>query len=172
MLLAVTVTPTIMSVVYPLVFFLYLLVEQPRPPKSAWIAIIFYVEAVITFKFVARKFVTPDVRFFVNDYSGMGQIFKNGLHIEAGGIFFDILILASLLWHRRILYYRGLWDLTDAEERYLLRPKVTGQAVVTPSDAATVTDPTGLASFDVVSAKEQLAAADAVIGLIAHRLDT
>lgn len=172
MLLAVTVTPTIMSVVYPLVLFLYLLVEQPRPPKSAWIALIFYVEAVITFKFVARKFVTPDVRFFVNDYSGKGEIFKNGLHIQAGGIFFDILVLASLLWHRRILYYRGLWDLTDAEERYLLRPKVTGRAVVTPSDAATVTDPTGLAPFDVVSAEEQLAAADAVIGLNAHRLES
>lgn len=172
MLLAVTVTPTILSVVYPLVLFLYLLVEQPRPPKSAWIALLLYVEAVITFKFVARKFVTPDVRFFVNDYSGKGEIFKNGLHIQAGGIFFDILVLASLLWHRRILYYRGLWDLTDAAERYLLRPKVTGRAVVTPSDAVSVTDPSGMASIDVVSAEDQLADADAVIGLNALRLES
>lgn len=172
MLLAVTVTPTIMSVVYPLVLFLYLLVEQPRPPKSAWIALLLYVEAVIAFKFVARKFVTPDVRFFVNDYSGKGEIFKNGLHIQAGGIFFDVLVLASLLWHRRILYYRGLWDLTDAEERLLLRPKVAGRAVVTPSDAVTVTDPSGMAFLDVVSAEDQLADADAVIGLNAHRLES
>lgn len=172
MLLAVTVTPTILSVVYPLVLFLYLLVEQPRPPKSAWIALLFYVEAVIAFKFVARKFVTPDVRFFVNDYSGKGEILKNGLHIQAGGIFFDILVLASLLWHRRILYYRGLWDLTDAEERLLLRPKVTGRAVATPSDAVTMTDPSGIANLDVVSAEHQLADADFVIELNAHRLDS
>lgn len=171
MLLAVAVTPTILSVVYPLVLFLYLLVEQPRPPKSAWIALLFYVEAVITFKFVARKFVTPDVRFFVNDYSGKGEIFKNGLHIQAGGIFFDILVLVSLLWHRRILYYRGLWDLTDAEERLLLRPKVTSRAVATPSDAVAVTDPSGLPAVDVVSAERQLAEADEVIRQNAHRLE-
>ncbi|GAB0490096.1 hypothetical protein MMPV_001328 [Pyropia vietnamensis] len=172
MLLAVAVTPTIMSVVYPLVLFLYLLVEQPRPPKSAWIALIFYVEAVITFKFVARKFVTPDVRFFVNDYSDKGEIFKNGVHIQAGGIFFDILVLVSLLWHRRILYYRGLWDLTDAEERHLLRPKVTSRAVATPSDAVAVTDPSGLPAGDVMSAEMQLADADWVIVQNAHRLES
>jgi len=171
MLLAVTVSPTLTSVVYPLVLFLYLLVEQPRPPKTAWIALLLYVEMVITFKFVARKFVSPPVRFFVSDYSDAGKITQWDLSVQAGGVFFDILILVSLLWHRRILYYRGLWDLTGAEERLLLRPKVTAHAVSTPDDAAVINEPSVVPGADVVSAEQQLADADAVIGINASRLE-
>jgi len=171
MLLAVTVSPTLSAVLYPLVLFLYLLVEQPRPPKSAWIALLLYVEMVITFKFVARKFASPSVRFFVSDYSDAGKITQWNLSVQAGGVFFDILILVALLWHRRILYYRGLWDLTGAEERLLLRPKVTAHAVDTPDDAAVINEPSVVPPMDVVSAEQQLAEADAVIGINALRLE-
>eukprot|EP00172_Hildenbrandia_rubra_P002041 Plantae.Rhodophyta-Hildenbrandia_rubra.ctg2701.p1 GENE.Plantae.Rhodophyta-Hildenbrandia_rubra.ctg2701~~Plantae.Rhodophyta-Hildenbrandia_rubra.ctg2701.p1 ORF type:complete len:1329 (+),score=139.93 Plantae.Rhodophyta-Hildenbrandia_rubra.ctg2701:195-3989(+) len=143
MVLAVVQTPSILSLVYPLILFLYLIPEQPRPPKAAWNFLMLYVYGVILFKYLARKpdLVTcsENVSFFGVTLAASGAKAKADLLdfrvcTIATGIFYDILVLLSLLWHRMFLYYRGLWDLRENEEDLRLRQRIRGRRCPAPSE--------------------------------------
>eukprot|EP00177_Eucheuma_denticulatum_P008655 GFKZ01015746.1.p1 GENE.GFKZ01015746.1~~GFKZ01015746.1.p1 ORF type:complete len:2107 (+),score=259.28 GFKZ01015746.1:133-6321(+) len=141
MLLAAIANPSITTVVYPLVVFLYLIVEQPRPPKQAWTVLMVYVCFNIAFKFVFRSpyftFCNADVPFFGLDTSinpPSVLLFENCA--PAAGIGFDIFVLLALLGHRAVLYSRGVWDLVMSEEDMLLRSEIRGQELDTPAEMA------------------------------------
>lgn len=143
MLLAAIVNPSITTVVYPLVVFLYLIVEQPRPPKQAWTVLMVYVCFNIAFKFVFRSpyftFCNADIPFFGLDTANNPPsvlLFKNCA--PAAGIGFDIFVLLALLGHRAVLYSRGVWDLVMSEEDMLLRSEIRGQELDTPPEMAYV----------------------------------
>lgn len=143
MILAAVVAPSIFTLVYPIVLFLYLVLEQPRPPKQAWTTLILYVYAVIIVKYVGRKgevvACTPSVPFVATSglsptSSAQPGVKNTHMCSMASGIFFDILVLLALLWHRALLYYRGLWDLPQSEEELRLRKDVKCTAITTPDD--------------------------------------
>ena len=128
MLLATIVNPTELTSVYPLCLFLYLILEQPRPPKKVWQFLMLYVCLVISGKYVARGWDSCDEQFFT---ANIGEGNKSQVCRIASGIFFDILIFLSLLWHRTILYNRGLWDLQSSEEDMLLTNEIQGEKIET-----------------------------------------
>lgn len=125
MLLASIVNPNELTVMYPLLLFLYLILEQPRPPKRVWQFLMCYVCLNIMAKFVLRETQENCANIFATNRPGLG------LCKVAGGIFFDILTFLSLLWHRTVLYYRGLWDLQSTEEDMLLTNQIHGEKVET-----------------------------------------
>ena len=127
MLLATIVNPTELTAVYPLVLFLYLIVEQPRPPKIVWQFLMSLVCFVITGKYVVREWHGCHEKFFVAEaVETQREVCR-----MASGIFFDILVFLALLWHRTILYNRGLWDLQSSEEDMLLTNEIHGERVET-----------------------------------------
>lgn len=140
MLLAAIANPSITTVVYPLIVFLYLIVEQPRPPKQAWTILMVYVCFAIAFKYVLRspqfRFCDTSVPFFGHGGSeDCNPSVRNFDHCApAAGIGFDIFVLLALLGHRAVLYSRGLWDLGMSEEDMLLRSEIRGQELDTPSE--------------------------------------
>lgn len=140
MLLAAIANPSIMTVVYPLVIFLYLIVEQPRPPKQAWTVLMIYVCFAIAFKYVFRspqfQFCDKSIPFFGHgaqeNSNPSVRNFENCA--PAAGIGFDMFVLLALLGHRAVLYSRGVWDLVMSEEDMLLRSEIRGEELETPTD--------------------------------------
>jgi len=140
MLLATVVNPTELVAFYPLVLFLYLILEQPRPPRKVWQLLMVLVCAIITGKYVFRELFNCPYVFFgdakVDDPLECTE--KPNCNSDvcriSSGIFFDILVFLALLWHRTVLYNRGLWDLQTSEEDMLLTNKIEGKKVDTPAD--------------------------------------
>lgn len=138
MVLAAIMNPSITTIAYPLAVFLYLIVEQPRPPKHAWTVLLVYVCCAIAFKYVFRSksipFCESDVPFFALGGNGNGsEASVRNLNdcAPAAGIGFDIFILLALLGHRAVLYSRGVWDLVMSEENMLLRSEIRGHELDT-----------------------------------------
>lgn len=127
MLLAAVVNPSQLTALYPLTLFLYLILEQPRPPKQVWQFLMCYVCVVMTTKYILRE--THDCAIFFVPKNPPAELCR-----ASSGMFFDILVFLSLLWHRTVLYYRGLWDLQSTEEDMLLINQIHGVKIETDSD--------------------------------------
>lgn len=140
MVFAAIINPSVTTIAYPIVVFLYLIVEQPRPPKQAWTALMVYVCCVIAFKYVFRSQYIPlcnsKVPFFdINEADRSGASLQNFEDCApAAGIGFDIFVLLALLGHRAVLYSRGVWDLVMSEEDMLLRSEIRGHEMATSLD--------------------------------------
>lgn len=137
MVFAAIINPSITTIAYPVVVFLYLIVEQPRPPKHAWTALMVYVCCVIAFKYGFRSqyipFCSSGVPFFeITAADRSVPSLQNFTDCApAAGIGFDIFILLALLGHRAVLYSRGVWDLVMSEEDMLLRSEIRGHELDT-----------------------------------------
>lgn len=160
MILAVVIAPSVLTIVYPIVMFVYLVLEQPRPPKQAWTLLILYVYFVILWKYFGRKFeffkCEPPVAFFwfyrsTSEAKHVPNVSDTHICAVSVGIFFDILVLLSLLWHRTILYYRGLWDRSNRQRRVIqcVREQVTRKDMQFQgfAPAPTASPRTGLPEF-------------------------
>eukprot|EP00871_Galdieria_phlegrea_P001756 jgi/Galph1/2581/GphlegSOOS_G1260.1 len=120
MVLAFLMNRTLLTFVYVMYLFLYLFIESPRPRRNAWLCLLTYVEAVIVFKLVV---LLPAL---ANERNGIAASTCGGVHYFyianskintvtvctlGTGIFFDVLILFSIMLHRIYLWTQGLWDL-------------------------------------------------------------
>ncbi len=55
MVLAAVLAPSVLTLVYAVILFLYLILGRPRSPRTSWTALIVYVYAVLLLKKIGRK---------------------------------------------------------------------------------------------------------------------
>jgi len=94
-------------------------IEWPRPRRAAWMCLLTYVEAVIVFKLVVLlpALANPTVGVAAKSCGGVHYFYIANSKINTvtictlgTGVFFDVLVLFSILLHRVYLWSQGLWD--------------------------------------------------------------
>lgn len=117
MVLNVLMSGSVVSLVYPILTFLWALLSTPRPSKAFWVFIITYTEVLIIIKYV---FQFPFIPWNVNmlDRTAEKEVFDVpyvfGIEKKDSYAVFDIILLFCLFIHRSVLKQHGLWK--DAEQ--------------------------------------------------------
>ncbi|TGZ63042.1 hypothetical protein CRM22_007115 [Opisthorchis felineus] len=102
----------ILSLVYPLVVFLWGMLSVPRPTKTFWIFLITYTEVVIVIKYIFQfRFITFNDPSLKPADSAEALWIPRLLGVEKSGHYaiFDLVQLISLFLHRGFLKNDGLW---------------------------------------------------------------
>nr|QQY02591.1 piezo-type mechanosensitive ion channel component [Cryptocotyle lingua] len=133
-----------LSLVYPLVVFLWGMLSVPRPTKTFWIFLITYTEVVIVIKYIFQfKFITfndPWIRLAdSSEATWLPRLF--GVEKNNDYAILDLVQLITLFLHRGFLKNDGLWrdhtefaqDLELAAERNKLAERVQNGEKVDPA---------------------------------------
>ncbi|KAF7244690.1 Piezo-type mechanosensitive ion channel component 1 [Varanus komodoensis] len=143
------VTGSVISVVLPILVFLWAMLSIPRPSKRFWMTAIVYTEAMVVLKYLFQFGFFP-----WNSYTALvrseGRPFFPprilGLEKTDSYIKYDLVQLLALFFHRSLLLSYGLWD---HEEDVLAKQPEAAEAS---------------ASAESVGKAESLAQADAEAG--------
>ena len=115
MILNHMVNSSIISLAYPMSIFCYALLEYPRPPKIYWKICLIYTLSLLSIKFIINlNFLKEDERFY--DFIRESDDYKLGLKLYQDTyspefcfyIFFDALVVISLLLNNYILQFKDL----------------------------------------------------------------
>ncbi|KAK2851179.1 hypothetical protein Q5P01_007455 [Channa striata] len=112
------VSASLLSLILPILIFLWAMLSVPRPTKRFWMTAIIYTELTVVVKYFFQFGFFP---WTTSAYRGINAdrpfALPNILGIEKkdGYVLFDLIQLLALFFHRSILKCHGLWDNKEVE---------------------------------------------------------
>ncbi|XP_053247692.1 piezo-type mechanosensitive ion channel component 2-like [Podarcis raffonei] len=121
------VSASILTLVLPILIFLWAMLSIPRPTKFFWMTAIIYTEVTVVVKYFSQFGFFPwTTKAYCGVYAEEPLALPNiaGIEKKDGYVHFDLVQLLALFFHRYILKCYGLWDskgvsIPDAEEKNL-----------------------------------------------------
>uniref|UniRef100_A0A3B4CVA5 Piezo-type mechanosensitive ion channel component n=1 Tax=Pygocentrus nattereri TaxID=42514 RepID=A0A3B4CVA5_PYGNA len=107
------VTASVISLVLPILTFLWAMLAVPRPSKSFWMTAIVYTEVMVVVKYLFQFGFYPWNSVRVTNMNKNDPFFIPrilGLEKTDNYIRYDLLQLLALFFHRSLLQRYGLWD--------------------------------------------------------------
>ncbi|KAK1898996.1 Piezo-type mechanosensitive ion channel component 2, partial [Dissostichus eleginoides] len=111
------VTASFLSLILPILIFLWAMLSVPRPTKRFWMTAIIYTELTVVVKYFFQFGFFP---WTTSAYRGINAerpfALPNIIGVEKkdGYVLFDLIQLLALFFHRSILKCHGLWDNKEA----------------------------------------------------------
>ncbi|XP_042564868.1 piezo-type mechanosensitive ion channel component 2 [Clupea harengus] len=112
------VSASLLSLLLPILIFMWAMLSVPRPTKRFWMTAIIYTEMIVVVKYFCQFGFFP---WTTSAYRGINaeQPFAVpnivGVEKKDGYVLFDLLQLLALFFHRSILKCHGLWDNKEVE---------------------------------------------------------
>ncbi|KAK5863316.1 hypothetical protein PBY51_000354 [Eleginops maclovinus] len=112
------VTASFLSLILPILIFLWAMLSVPRPTKRFWMTAIIYTELTVVVKYFFQFGFFP---WTTSAYRGINAerpfALPNIIGVEKkdGYVLFDLIQLLALFFHRSILKCHGLWDNKEVE---------------------------------------------------------
>ncbi|XP_056158031.1 piezo-type mechanosensitive ion channel component 2-like, partial [Lampris incognitus] len=112
------VSASLLSLILPILIFLWAMLSVPRPSKRFWMTAIVYTELTVVVKYFFQFGFFPWTTFA---YRGINAerpfALPNIIGVEKkdGYVLFDLIQLLALFFHRSILKCHGLWDNKEVE---------------------------------------------------------
>ncbi|XP_067327164.1 piezo-type mechanosensitive ion channel component 1 isoform X1 [Anolis sagrei] len=116
------VTASVVSVVLPILVFLWAMLSIPRPSKRFWMTAIVYTEVMVVVKYLFQFGFFPWNSYSIlvrNDAKAFFPPRILGVEKTDNYIKYDLIQLMALFFHRSLLLSYGLWD---HEEDVLAKP--------------------------------------------------
>ncbi|KAH1182432.1 hypothetical protein KIL84_010186 [Mauremys mutica] len=107
------VSASVLTLILPILIFLWAMLSIPRPTKFFWMMAIVYTEITVVVKYFAQFGFFP---WTTKLYCGINAeepfVLPNivGIEKKDGYVHFDLVQLLALFFHRSILKCHGLWD--------------------------------------------------------------
>ncbi|XP_041801905.1 piezo-type mechanosensitive ion channel component 2 [Chelmon rostratus] len=131
------VSASFLSLILPILIFLWAMLSVPRPSKRFWMTAIIYTELTVVVKYFFQFGFFP---WTTSAYRGINAdrpfALPNIIGVEKkdGYVLFDLIQLLALFFHRSILKCHGLWDNKEVEmpdffkkmKRKVEKKKMTG----------------------------------------------
>ncbi|XP_074484403.1 piezo-type mechanosensitive ion channel component 2-like isoform X2 [Sebastes fasciatus] len=138
------VSASCLTLVLPVLVFLWAMLSVPRPSKTFWMTAIIYTEVTIVIKYFFQFGFFPfNQKLEVDRSKPFHPPNILGVEKKEGYVLYDLLQLLALFYHRAILKCHGLWDQTVTTESDSLRHHDNQADSV---HSATSVDPTELSS--------------------------
>ncbi|CAM5095655.1 unnamed protein product [Natator depressus] len=123
------VSASVLTLVLPILIFLWAMLSIPRPTKFFWMMAIIYTEVTVVVKYFAQFGFFP---WTTKLYCGINAeepfVLPNivGIEKKDGYVHFDLVQLLALFFHRSVLKRHGLWDsngvnVSDSKKRRFSR---------------------------------------------------
>ncbi|XP_034027616.1 piezo-type mechanosensitive ion channel component 2 [Thalassophryne amazonica] len=112
------VSASLLSLILPILIFLWAMLSVPRPTKRFWMTAIIYTELTVVVKYFFQFGFFP---WTTSAYRGINAerpfALPNIIGVEKknGYVVFDLIQLLALFFHRSILKCHGLWDNKEVE---------------------------------------------------------
>ncbi|XP_072222975.1 piezo-type mechanosensitive ion channel component 2 [Leuresthes tenuis] len=112
------VSASFLSIILPILIFLWAMLSVPRPTKRFWMTAIIYTELTVVVKYFFQFGFFP---WTTSAYRGIHAeqpyALPNIIGVEKkdGYVLFDLIQLLALFFHRSILKCHGLWDNKEVE---------------------------------------------------------
>ncbi|AWP09441.1 putative piezo-type mechanosensitive ion channel component 2-like [Scophthalmus maximus] len=112
------VSASLLSLILPILIFLWAMLSVPRPTKRFWMTAIIYTELTVVVKYCFQFGFFP---WTTSAYRGINAerpfALPNIIGVEKkdGYVLFDLIQLLALFFHRSILKCHGLWDNKEVE---------------------------------------------------------
>ncbi|XP_026188600.1 piezo-type mechanosensitive ion channel component 2 [Mastacembelus armatus] len=112
------VSASFLSLILPILIFLWAMLSVPRPTKRFWMTAIIYTELTVVVKYFFQFGFFP---WTTSAYRGINAerpfALPNIIGVEKkdGYVLFDLIQLLALFFHRAILKCHGLWDNKEVE---------------------------------------------------------
>ncbi|XP_044515574.1 piezo-type mechanosensitive ion channel component 2-like [Gracilinanus agilis] len=100
------VSASILTLVLPILCFLWAMLSVPRPPKRFWMAAIFYTEAAVVVKYFSQFGFFPwTTKLYAGIHGEKPFALPNlvGIEKKSGYVHYDLVQLLALFYHRSIL---------------------------------------------------------------------
>ncbi|XP_030629584.1 piezo-type mechanosensitive ion channel component 2 [Chanos chanos] len=112
------ISASVITLVLPVLIFLWAMLSVPRPSKRFWMTAIVYTEVTIVIKYFFQFGFFPFNQ-NLNLYKNKPYYPPNILGVEKkeGYVHYDLVQLLALFFHRSILKCHGLWDEDDPKEK-------------------------------------------------------
>ncbi|XP_055280014.1 piezo-type mechanosensitive ion channel component 2-like [Moschus berezovskii] len=116
-----TLSACVLSMVLPVLCFLWAMLSVPRPSKRFWMAAIYYTEATVVVKYFSQFGFFP---WTTKRYAGINRekpfSLPNILGIEKqdGSMLGDLVQLLALFFHRSTMQGLGLWDQPPCDQAH------------------------------------------------------
>ncbi|XP_056869498.1 piezo-type mechanosensitive ion channel component 2-like isoform X1 [Takifugu flavidus] len=111
------VSASCLTLVLPVLVFLWATLSVPRPSKTFWMTAIVYTEVTIVIKYFFQFGFFPfNQKLEVDRSKPFHPPNILGVEKKEGYVLYDLLQLLALFYHRAILKRHGLWDQTVAME--------------------------------------------------------
>ncbi|KAM9337588.1 piezo-type mechanosensitive ion channel component 2-like [Symphorus nematophorus] len=111
------VSASCLTLVLPVLVFLWATLSVPRPSKTFWMTAIIYTEVTIVIKYFFQFGFFPfNQKLEVDRSKPFHPPNILGVEKKEGYVLYDLLQLLALFYHRAILKCHGLWDQTVAME--------------------------------------------------------
>ncbi|XP_034977971.2 piezo-type mechanosensitive ion channel component 2-like [Zootoca vivipara] len=107
------VSSSILTLVLPILIFLWAMLSIPRPTKFFWMTAIIYTEVTVVVKYFSQFGFFPwSTKAYCGVYAEEPLALPNiaGIEKKDGYVHFDLVQLLALFFHRYILKGYGLWD--------------------------------------------------------------
>ncbi|XP_027706364.1 piezo-type mechanosensitive ion channel component 2-like [Vombatus ursinus] len=107
------ISASILTLVLPILCFLWAMLSVPRPPKRFWMAAIFYTEATVVVKYFSQFGFFPwTTKLYAGIHGEKPFSLPNiaGIEKKSGYVHYDLVQLLALFYHRSVLKSLGLWD--------------------------------------------------------------
>ncbi|KAJ4923967.1 hypothetical protein JOQ06_028222 [Pogonophryne albipinna] len=132
------VSASCLTLVLPVLVFLWATLSVPRPSKTFWMTAIIYTEVTIVIKYFFQFGFFPfNKKLEVDRSKPFHPPNILGVEKKEAYVLYDLLQLLALFYHRAILKCHGLWDQTVTTETETLHPSVSqldsGSASIDPS---------------------------------------
>uniref|UniRef100_A0A3Q1EK08 Piezo-type mechanosensitive ion channel component 2-like n=1 Tax=Acanthochromis polyacanthus TaxID=80966 RepID=A0A3Q1EK08_9TELE len=111
------VSASCLTLVLPVLVFLWAMLSVPRPSKTFWMTAIIYTEVTIVIKYFFQFGFFPfNQKLEVDRSKPFHPPNILGVEKKEGYVLYDLLQLLALFYHRAILKCHGLWDQTVTME--------------------------------------------------------
>ncbi|XP_054621092.1 piezo-type mechanosensitive ion channel component 2-like isoform X2 [Dunckerocampus dactyliophorus] len=111
------VSASCLTLVLPVLVFLWATLSVPRPSKTFWMTAIIYTEVTIVIKYFFQFGFFPfNQKLEVDRSKPFHPPNILGVEKKEGYVLYDLLQLLALFYHRAILKCHGLWDQTSATD--------------------------------------------------------
>ncbi|XP_053570887.1 piezo-type mechanosensitive ion channel component 2 [Bombina bombina] len=111
------ISASMITLVLPILIFLWAMLSVPRPSKRFWMTAIVYTEVTIVIKYFFQFGFFPWNKHL--EYTKDKPYFAPniiGIEKKEGYVHYDLVQLLALFFHRSILKCHGLWDEDDSSE--------------------------------------------------------
>ncbi|KAK5604771.1 hypothetical protein CRENBAI_010886 [Crenichthys baileyi] len=120
------VSASVISLILPMLVFLWAMLSAPRPTKKFWMTAIVYTEAMVVLKYIFQFGFFPWNSLYEMTLNEDKPFFTPrifGLEKTDSYIKYDLLQLLALFFHRSLLMQYGLWDHEGPLEEQCMSPE-------------------------------------------------
>ncbi|XP_047207141.1 piezo-type mechanosensitive ion channel component 1 isoform X2 [Girardinichthys multiradiatus] len=120
------VSASVISLILPMLVFLWAMLSTPRPTKKFWMTAIVYTEAMVVLKYIFQFGFFPWNSLYEMTLNEDKPFFTPrifGLEKTDSYIKYDLLQLLALFFHRSLLMQYGLWDHEGPLEEQCMSPE-------------------------------------------------